>query len=132
MTFSKRAPHLNALAPSRPFKTTQEDAEALPFFLAGLCHPVVGVKKLTAKTLVAIGRGEQRADGRSDRCLSILSPPVLPALVAILGDGDTGAAQVSCRVSRVRAGLRQKYSFSSGATVEEGVKYLTSAGSQIS
>lgn len=67
----------------------------MPFLLAGLYHPIVGVKKLTAKTLVVLGRGESQGDvGRSARCLSILAPPVLPAVVALLGDSDTGAAQV--------------------------------------
>lgn len=75
----------------------------MPFFLAGLCHPAAGVKKLTAKALLTLGLGSggggvqpeaEDGGGRAERCRALLQPPVLPALVAALGDGDTGAAQV--------------------------------------
>lgn len=64
----------------------------VPFFLSGLCHPVAGVKALTLKTFVVLGRSE--AEGRAERCRILLQPPILPALVAVLGDHDTGVAQV--------------------------------------
>lgn len=88
----------------------------MPFFLAGLCHPVPGVKKLAAKALLVLGLGGGRSQGgggggggdvvgggrgrmeedgeRANRCRQLLQPPLLPALVSALGDGDTGAAQV--------------------------------------
>lgn len=64
----------------------------MPLFLAGLCHPAAGAKTLTAKTLVALGL--QKLGGRGERCCTLLQPPLLPALVAVLGDNNTGAAQV--------------------------------------
>lgn len=70
----------------------QNNSDVIPFFLAGLCHPAAGVKSLTARTLVALGVRQDA--GRHDRCRALLQAPLLPALVAVLGDGDTGAAQV--------------------------------------
>lgn len=82
----------------------KNNAELVPFFLAGLCHPTAGVKKLTATALVTLGlgsgggggggRGQPEEDGeRANRCRELLQPALLPALVAALGDADTGAAQ---------------------------------------
>eukprot|EP00752_Nemacystus_decipiens_P003398 g3144.t1 len=85
----------------------ENNSELVPFFLAGLCHPTPGVKKLTAKALLKLGLGGgsggngggsgggQVAEdgGRARRCRELLQPPLLPGLVAALGDGDTGAAQ---------------------------------------
>ena len=85
----------------------KNNAELVPFFLAGLCHPTTGVKKLTAKALLTLGLGGRSGSGgggggrgqleegaeRASRCRELLQPPLLPALVAALGDGDTGAAQ---------------------------------------
>lgn len=72
---------------------SQNNSEVIPFFLAGLCHPVAGVKSLTARTLVALG--VKQDGGRRERCRMLLQPPLLPAIVAVLGDSDTGAAQVN-------------------------------------
>ena len=80
------------VAPVPLLRFAQNNAEVVPLFLAGLCHPVAGAKTLTAKTLVALGL--QKSGMRGDRCCALLQPPLLPALVAILGDSDTGAAQV--------------------------------------
>lgn len=87
-------------------RALQNNAELVPFFLAGLCHPTPGVKILTAKALIALGLGggggggsigerkpEEEEGERADRCRALLQPPLLPALVAALGDADTGAAQ---------------------------------------
>lgn len=82
----------------------QNNAELVPFFLAGLCHPTPSVTILTAKALIALGLGgggggggggqpEEDRGERADRCRALLQAPLLPALVAALGDGDTGAAQ---------------------------------------
>lgn len=78
----------------------------MPFFLAGLCHLATGVKKLSARALVVLGLGSANGGGRGeqpaaeeedrervDRCRTLLQPPLLPALVAALGDVDTGVAQ---------------------------------------
>eukprot|EP00903_Cladosiphon_okamuranus_P014527 g13474.t1 len=97
---------LSVLGSSVGQKLLQENnADLVPFFLAGLCHPTPGVKKLTAKALLTLGLGGaggggggervqlDEDGGRSTRCRQLLQPPLLPALVAALGDGDTGAAQ---------------------------------------
>lgn len=70
----------------------QTNAEMVPFFLAGLCHPSTGVKTLTVKALVALG--QEQPQNRGERCRALVQPPLLPALVARLGDGHTGVAQV--------------------------------------
>ncbi|CAN0042729.1 unnamed protein product [Scytosiphon promiscuus] len=92
----------------------QNNSELVPFFLAGLCHPATGVKKLSAKALVVLGLGNGNGNGggggggeqpapeseeeerdRIDRCRALVQPPLLPALVAALGDVDTGVAQAA-------------------------------------
>ncbi|CAM9616583.1 unnamed protein product [Ectocarpus sp. 13 AM-2016] len=39
------------------------------------------------------GQSEEQGRERAERCRTLLQPPLLPALVAALGDGDTGASQ---------------------------------------
>ncbi|CBN75718.1 hypothetical protein Esi_0167_0016 [Ectocarpus siliculosus] len=84
----------------------QNGTELVAFFLAGLCHPAAGVRTLTATAMGALGLGssssssstgegqsEEEGRERAERCRTLLQPPLLPALVAALGDGDTGASQ---------------------------------------
>ncbi|CAM9585388.1 unnamed protein product [Ectocarpus sp. 8 AP-2014] len=84
----------------------QNGTELVAFFLAGLCHPAAGVRTLTATAMGALGLGssssttttgegqsEEEGRERADRCRTLLQPPLLPALVAALGDGDTGTSQ---------------------------------------
>ncbi|CAM9326725.1 unnamed protein product, partial [Ectocarpus sp. 4 AP-2014] len=82
----------------------QNGTELVAFFLAGLCHPAAGVRTLTATAMGALGlgsssssssssgEGKSQEEGRerAERCRTLLQPPLLPALVAALGDGDTG------------------------------------------
>ncbi|CAN0383321.1 unnamed protein product [Ectocarpus sp. 12 AP-2014] len=84
----------------------ENGTELVAFFLAGLCHPAAGVRTLTATAMGALGLGsssssssssssgegqsEEQGRERAERCRTLLQPPLLPALVAALGDGDTG------------------------------------------
>ncbi|CAN0069058.1 unnamed protein product, partial [Ectocarpus fasciculatus] len=83
----------------------QNSTELVALFLAGLSHPAAGVRTLTATAMGALGLGssssssssssgegqsEEEGRERAERCRTLLQPPLLPALVAALGDGETG------------------------------------------